>query len=77
MPSIGQEERLRTIADTYGTGNVSPIASAVLELAEVRYPGEFYDSRTDAERVVIAESAVLTGPPDPDMLEVAAQLPAP
>lgn len=81
MPSIGQAERLRSTADTYGTGNVSPIASTALELGEVRYTGEFYDSRIDAELVVIAESAVLTGRPDPDMLEgaaqVAAQLPAP
>jgi hypothetical protein len=74
MPSIGQAERLRTIADTYGTGNVSPIASAVLGLGEVRYTGKFYDSRIDAELVVIAESAVLTGRPDPDMLEGAAQV---
>lgn len=53
----------------------------VLGLAEVTYTGKFYDSRIDAELVVIAESAVLTGRPDPDMLDgaaqVAAQLPAP
>lgn len=81
MSSIVQAKQLRTIADTYGTGNVSPIASAVLGLGNVRYTGKFYDSRIDAELVVIAESAMLTGQPDPDMLEgaaqVAAQLPAP
>lgn len=81
MPSVDQAEQLQEIADTYGTGNVSPIASAVLGLGDVRYTGEFYDSRIEAELVVIAESAVLTGRPDPDMLEgaaqVAAQLPAP
>jgi hypothetical protein len=81
MPGNGQAVELRKLADTYGTGNVSPIASNVLGLADVRYTGEFYDSRIDAELVVIAESAVLTGQPDPDMLEgaaqVAVQLPAP
>jgi hypothetical protein len=81
MPSSGKAEQLRAIADTYGTGNVSPIASAVLGVGDVRYTGEYYDSRIDAELVVIAESAVLTGLPDPDMLEgaaqVAAQLPPP
>jgi hypothetical protein len=77
MSSVGQAERLKTIADTDGTGNVSPIASVVLGMGEVRYTGGLYDSRIDAELVVIAESAVLTGRPDPDMLEGAAQLPAP
>ncbi len=81
MPSVAQANQLRTVADTYGTGNVSPIASAALELGDVHYTGQFYDSRIDGELVVIAESAVLAGQPDPDMLEgaaqVAAQLPAP
>lgn len=81
MPTIAQADRLKTIVDTYGTGNVSPIASTVLGLADVTYTGKFYDSRIDAELVVIAESAVLSGGPDPDMLDgaaqVAAQLPAP
>jgi hypothetical protein len=81
MPSSAQANRLRSLADTYGTGNVSPIASGALELGDVHYTGQFYDSRIDGELVVIAESAVLTGQPDPDMLEgaaqVAAQLPAP
>lgn len=81
MPTAVQADRLKTVADTYGTGNVSPIASTALGFGGVRYSGEFYDSRHDAELVVIAESAVLTGSPDPDLLEgaaqVAAQLPAP
>jgi hypothetical protein len=76
MPSAGQANRLREIADTFGTGNVSPIASAALGLADVRYTGQFYDSRIDAGLVVIAESAVLTGRPDPDLLEGAAQVAA-
>jgi hypothetical protein len=81
MPGVGQAEQLKNIADTDGTGNVSPIASTALGLADARYTGAFYDSRIDADLVVIAESAVLTGHPDPNMLEgaaqVAAQLPAP
>jgi len=81
MSGMGQAEQLKTIADTYGTGNVTPIASVALGLAGVRYTGKYYDSRIDGALVVIAESAVLTGDPDPDMLEgaaqVAAQLPPP
>jgi hypothetical protein len=81
MPTTTQAEQLKRLADTYGTGNVSPIASAALSLGNVRFTGKYYDSRPDGTLVVIAESAAVTGQPDPALLEgaaqVAAQLPPP
>jgi hypothetical protein len=81
MPTTSQAKQLKRLADTYGTGNVSPIASAALGLGNLRFTGKYYDSRPDGTLVVIAESAAATGRPDPDLLEgaaqVAAQLPPP
>jgi hypothetical protein len=81
MPMTAQAEQLKRLADTYGTGNVSPIASTALGIGTVRFTGKYYDSRPDGNLVVIAESATATGRPDPDLLEgaaqVAAQLPPP
>lgn len=76
MPTTGQAEQLKHLADTDGTGNVSPIAMAALGLGKVRFTGQYYDSRRDSKLVVIAESAAVTGRPDPDLLEGAAQVAA-
>lgn len=81
MPSAGSAADLKQLADTDGTGNVSPIASEVLELHGVRFTGRHYSSRRARSLVVIAEAAPGGGMPDPDLLTVvaavAAELPPP
>jgi hypothetical protein len=69
-------ERLKRLADTYGTGNVSPIAHEVLGLRGVRFTGKHYASRRTGSLVVIAEATPGSGQPDPAVLDGAAQVAA-
>jgi hypothetical protein len=76
MPSAVSAGRLKRLADTYGTGNVSPIASGVLELRGVQFTGKHYASRRTGSLVVIAEAAPENGQPKTEMLDGAAQVAA-
>ncbi|HEY8371788.1 MAG TPA: hypothetical protein VIL00_03500 [Pseudonocardiaceae bacterium] len=73
--------RLRALVDTYGTGNVTPLAGTALGLSGVRFAGKYYDSRRDGSLVVIAEAAPAGGRPDPELMkgvaQVAAEFPPP
>jgi hypothetical protein len=81
MPSAGSAEQLRTLADTDGTGNVSPLAGALVDAAGIRFTGHHYDSRRGGKLVVIAEAEPLSGTPGADFLngvaEVAVEFPPP
>ncbi|MEV4319778.1 hypothetical protein [Actinocrispum sp. NPDC049592] len=73
--------KLRELADTDGTGNVSPLAGALVRAAGVRFTGRYYDSRRDGKLVVIAETEPLRGKPDPEFMdgiaEIAVEFPPP
>lgn len=73
--------KLRELVDTYGTGNVSPLAGALVEAAHVKFTGRYYDSRRSGDLVVIAETEPLRGDPQPEFLdglaEVAVEFPPP
>ncbi len=81
MWRTGDAERLQDLADTYGTGNITPIPAALIDVAELGFSGKYYDSRRARDLVVIAEAEQLTGQPNADVLdavaEVAAQFPVP
>lgn len=74
MGNASRAARLQQLVDTDGTGNVSPIASAVLEARGVQFTGEHYASRRTGSLVVIAEAAPDTGQPDAEVLDAAAQV---
>lgn len=61
MGNASRAARLQQLVDTDGTGNISPIASAVLEARGVQFTGEHYASRRTGSLVVIAEAAPDTG----------------
>jgi hypothetical protein len=65
MRTAVSAERLKRLADTYGTGNVSPIGREVLELRGVWFTGKHHVSRRTRSLVVIAEVTPGSGQPDP------------
>lgn len=81
MGGSRQARELRALADRYGTGNVSPVGMAALELAGVPFTGRYYDSRLQGSTVVISEAEPVQGRPDPAVLDglpqVAVWLPRP
>jgi hypothetical protein len=81
MANSTDATKLKNLTDTDGTGNISPLAAAVLSVAEIRFDGHHYDSRQDGSLVVIAEAAPLTGHPGNQVLDdaadVADEFPAP
>jgi hypothetical protein len=76
MRTAVNAERLKRLADTYGTGNVSPIGREVLELRGVPFTGKHYASRRTRSLVVIAEATAGSGQPDTAVLDGAAQVAA-
>lgn len=74
MHNASRAARLQQLVDTDGTGNISPIASAVLEARGVQFTGEHYASRRTGSLVVIAEAAPGSGQPNIEMLDGAAQV---
>ena len=65
---------LQGLADTYGTGNVSPLAEPLLELGGVEFTGQYYDSRRSGAVVVIAETEPVSGAPGEELLESVARV---
>lgn len=81
MPSAARAKRFKKLEDTYGTGDISPIAGEVLALGGMRFTGTHYSSRRSGPLTVIAETEPSAGHPTADLLnavaQVAAQLPPP
>jgi hypothetical protein len=74
MHSRGQARRFKTLDDTYGTGNIMPLAGALLDIADVRFTGRHYDSRQDRNTVVVAEAEPISGRPTDDELDAIAEI---
>ncbi|TDP95070.1 hypothetical protein EV186_105302 [Labedaea rhizosphaerae] len=81
MRSSRSATKLRSLADTYGTGNVSPLPGALVGAGRVKWTGRYYHSRPSGSMVVIAEVEPVHGVPDPDFMKevaaVAAEFPRP
>jgi hypothetical protein len=74
MGSAGAAGQLKQLADTDGTGNVSPLGAAVLNLGDVRFTGEHYDSDRRGPLTVIAEAAPGSGHPDGETMDAATEI---
>jgi hypothetical protein len=81
MSSEDDASGLKAVEDTYGTGDVTPFATEVLELGRFRLTGRHYASRQDGSLVVVSEAEPLRGHPSATVLadapKVAAALPPP
>jgi hypothetical protein len=67
------------LIDVYGTGDIQPLASGLLGLADIKFTARHYGSTRTGSQVTIAEAESTGGHVAPDMLkalaEVAAQFP--
>lgn len=81
MPTSRAAQELKDLAHIQGTGNVAPLGAALLEMADVEFTGEFYDSDRRGALTVISEATAAGGDPDDDLMravvEVAKEFPAP
>jgi hypothetical protein len=71
----------KTVMDRQGSGDIRPLATPLLDLADIQFTGLNYDSETNGKSIAIAETETATGSVPPDLLdtlaEVASQLPKP
>ena|SRR6266700_1517828 len=69
MPSDADAAGFIELEDTYGTGDVTPFGTEVLELGGIRFTGKHYKSRSDGSLVVIAETEPVRGQPSNTLLK--------
>ncbi|HYS35982.1 MAG TPA: hypothetical protein VEO01_10145 [Pseudonocardiaceae bacterium] len=69
MPSKSAAAEFRRVEDTYGSGDVTPLGTEVLELGGVRFTGKHYKSRPDGSLVVVAETEPVRGRPSNTLLK--------
>ncbi|MGM1059739.1 hypothetical protein [Saccharothrix sp. Mg75] len=73
--------RFERLVDVHGTGDVRPLGSTLLGLADIRFTAAHYWSERRGDTVAVAESEPAGGAVDPALLdalaEVAAHLPPP
>ena len=71
----------KSVIDVYGSGDVYPLGSTRLGLADIAFTGRYYGTDTHGASITIAEAETATGALDPETLdalaEVAAYLPRP
>ncbi|SDM41887.1 hypothetical protein SAMN04488074_12158 [Lentzea albidocapillata subsp. violacea] len=64
----------KKLIDVHGTGDVSPLATPLLGLANIRFSGLNYASRTDGSKVVIAETESASGQVSRETLDAMADM---
>lgn len=58
-----------SLEDTYGTGDVTPFGTELLQLGGIHFTGKHYRSRRDGKLVVIAETEPVHGTPSNFLLQ--------
>ncbi|WP_116202686.1 hypothetical protein [Amycolatopsis circi] len=74
MPSADSAAQLRRLEDTYGSGDVTPFGTEILEAGGFRFTGKHYRSRQDGKLVVIAEIDPIKGSPSDSFLKQVADV---
>lgn len=64
----------KRLIDVHGTGDISPLATPLLGLADIRFTGLNYHSRTDGTTVVIAETESASGQVSRETLDAMADM---
>ncbi|MFS8098417.1 hypothetical protein LFM09_14895 [Lentzea alba] len=70
----GDAGEFKKLIDVHGTGDITPLATPLLDLADIRFTGLHYQSRPDGSTVVIAEAETASGHVGGDVLDAAADL---
>jgi hypothetical protein len=64
----------KKLIDVHGTGDVTPLATPLLDLADVRFTGLHYQSRSDGGTIVIAETESASGQVSGETLDAMADI---
>ncbi len=64
----------KTLIDVHGTGDITPLGAPLLGLADVRFSGLHYQSRSDGSTVVIAETESAAGQVSGEVLDAVADV---
>lgn len=64
----------KRLIDVHGTGDITPLATPLLDLADIRFTGLHYQSRPDGNTVVIAEAETASGRVSDDVLDAVADM---
>jgi hypothetical protein len=64
-------ERVETVQ---GSGDITPLAGAMLDLADVHFTGHHYQARRDGATIVIAETESAAGHVSSEVLEALAEI---
>jgi len=70
----GDARDFKRLDDVHGTGNVTPLASALLGLADISFTGHHYESRPDGKTTIIAEAEPATGQISDEVLDAVADV---
>nr|BFF03626.1 hypothetical protein GCM10020241_53010 [Streptoalloteichus tenebrarius] len=81
FPRRDDVRRFRSVMDVHGSGDVRPLGSGLLGMAEIRFTGRHYHPHPNGDTITIAETERLGGTVDDEVLgalaEVASFLPRP
>lgn len=70
----GDARQFKRLDDVHGTGNVTPLASTLLGLADISFTGHHYQSRPDGKTTVIAEAEPAIGQVSDEVLDAVADV---
>jgi hypothetical protein len=77
----GDGDAFERVEKVQGSGDISPLGGALIDLAHIRFTGRHFQSRRDGNTIVIAETESAAGRVNDDVLDaladVAAWLPRP
>lgn len=74
MPSKGDAAQFKRIEDKYGSGDVTPVGTEILEVGGIHFTGKHYKSRPDDSLVVVAETEPVRGQPSEVFLKQVADV---
>ncbi|HKN55415.1 MAG TPA: hypothetical protein VJX66_23165 [Amycolatopsis sp.] len=74
MPSADSAAQLGKLEDTYGSGDVTPFGTEIVEAGGFHFTGKHYRSRLDGKLVVIAETDPIDGHPSDAFLKQVADV---
>jgi hypothetical protein len=64
----------KKLIDVHGTGDITPLATPLLDLADIRFTGLHYQSRPDGSTVVISEAESASGQVSNEVLDALADV---
>lgn len=72
----GDAREFKRLDDVHGSGNVTPLVSTLLGLADISFTGHHYQSRPNSKTTIIAEAEPTTGHVSDEVLDAVAKVPS-